>query len=235
MKKSDRDRLNACLVGIQRARRSRSGSLLNLFQMRPGCRHAPPLGDFAHPAAERRHRADRKKVYRFTARRLTMRKRGGRKRALRTRASMTIPQGAESALVLNFVSDALANSRRFRILTVVDDFSRECLALVVDHSLSASVSPPSWTACPRCAVCLHGGQRQRHRADLTRHPRMAGSAAWNDTTSRLASRPRTASANPSMAGRATSASTSTCLPTLPKPDGSKHGRPTTTPDDHTRA
>jgi putative transposase len=37
---------------------------------------------------------------------------------------------------LDFVSDALASSRRFRILTVVDDFSRECLALVVDNSLS---------------------------------------------------------------------------------------------------
>jgi putative transposase len=34
------------------------------------------------------------------------------------------------------VSDALASSRRFRILAVVDDFSRECLALVTDNSLS---------------------------------------------------------------------------------------------------
>ena len=34
------------------------------------------------------------------------------------------------------MSDALTNSRRFRILTVVDDFSRECVALVVDNSLA---------------------------------------------------------------------------------------------------
>jgi putative transposase len=34
------------------------------------------------------------------------------------------------------VSDALADGRRFRILAVVDDFSRECLALVADTSLS---------------------------------------------------------------------------------------------------
>ena len=53
---------------------------------------------------------------------------------------------------------------------------------------------------------------------------------------RLASRPRTASSSPSMAGCATNAPTSTCSATLPKPDGSsKHGRSTTTPDDHTRA
>jgi putative transposase len=37
---------------------------------------------------------------------------------------------------LDVVSDALANSRRFRILAIVDDFTRECLALVVDNSLS---------------------------------------------------------------------------------------------------
>jgi putative transposase len=34
------------------------------------------------------------------------------------------------------VSDALADGRRFRILAMVDDFSRECLALVADTSLS---------------------------------------------------------------------------------------------------
>lgn len=37
---------------------------------------------------------------------------------------------------LDFVSDALACGRRFRILAVVDDFTRECLALVAGTSLS---------------------------------------------------------------------------------------------------
>ena len=36
---------------------------------------------------------------------------------------------------LDFVSDTLSDGRRFRILCVVDDFSRECLATVVDTSL----------------------------------------------------------------------------------------------------
>src|SRR6059058_3298625 len=78
-----------------------------------------------------------KKLYRlYREERLTVRKRGGRKRALGTRAPMAIPQGPNQRWSLDFVSDALASSRRFRILTVVDDFSRECLALVVDNSLS---------------------------------------------------------------------------------------------------
>ncbi len=33
-------------------------------------------------------------------------------------------------------SDASSDGRRFRILTVVDDFTRECLALVADTLLS---------------------------------------------------------------------------------------------------
>jgi putative transposase len=80
---------------------------------------------------------NRKKLYRlYREERLTVRKRGGRKRALGTRAPMAIPQGANQRWSLDFVSDALASSRKFRILAVVDDFSRECLALIVDNSLS---------------------------------------------------------------------------------------------------
>ena len=67
--------------------------------------------------------------------RLQVRRRGGRKRALGTRAPLTIPQGANQRWSLDFLSDAFADGRRFRILAVVDDFTRECLALVADTSL----------------------------------------------------------------------------------------------------
>ena len=78
-----------------------------------------------------------KKLYRlYREERLTVRKRGGRKRALGTRAPMTIPQGRNQRWSLDFVSDTLASGRKFRMLTVVDDFSRECVAVVVDASLS---------------------------------------------------------------------------------------------------
>ena len=49
---------------------------------------------------------------------------------------MTIPQGPNQRWSLDFVSDAPAWSRRFCVLAVVDDFSRECLGLVVDNSIS---------------------------------------------------------------------------------------------------
>lgn len=78
-----------------------------------------------------------KKLYRiYREEGLTVRKRGGRKRALGTRTPMATPQGPNQRWSLDFVSDSLSCGRRFRILNVIDDFSRECLAAVVDTSLS---------------------------------------------------------------------------------------------------
>ena len=68
--------------------------------------------------------------------RLQVRRRGGRKRALGTRAPLSLPQGPNQRWSLDFVSDTLTDSRRFRMLAVVDDFTRECLTLVADTSLS---------------------------------------------------------------------------------------------------
>jgi putative transposase len=81
-------------------------------------------------------RMNQKKLYRiYREEKLMVRRRGGRKRALGTRAPMTLPLGINQRWSLDFVSDALSDGRRFRILCIVDDFSRECLANVVDTSL----------------------------------------------------------------------------------------------------
>jgi putative transposase len=78
-----------------------------------------------------------KKVYRlYREERLMVRRRGGRKRALGSRTPMMVPAGLNQRWSLDFVSDTLADGRRFRVLCVLDDFSRECLAAVVDTSLS---------------------------------------------------------------------------------------------------
>jgi len=72
----------------------------------------------------------------YAEERLQVRRRGGRKRALGTRAPLVLPQGPNQRWSLDFLSDALADGRRFRIFAVVDDFTRECLCLVADTSLS---------------------------------------------------------------------------------------------------
>jgi len=69
---------------------------------------------------------------------LQVRKRGGRKRALGTRRPMVLPSSANERWSLDFVSDAFTDGRRFRVLAVIDDFSRECLTLIADTSLSGS-------------------------------------------------------------------------------------------------
>jgi len=51
---------------------------------------------------------------------------------------MTLPLTPNQRWSLDFVSDQLTDSRRFRIMTVVDDCTRECLALIADTSLSGA-------------------------------------------------------------------------------------------------
>ncbi|WP_246755780.1 IS3 family transposase [Bradyrhizobium sp. CCBAU 53338] len=80
-----------------------------------------------------------KKLFRlYREERLTVRRRGGRKRAIGTRAPMMVPMAPNERWSLDFVSDQLTDGRRFRMLTVVDDCTRECLALVADTSLSGT-------------------------------------------------------------------------------------------------
>jgi transposase InsO family protein len=86
----------------------------------------------------------------YTEERLQVRRRGGRKRALGTRAPLTLPQGPNQRWSLDFLSDAMTDGRRFRILAVVDDFTRECLCLVADTSLFRPVmtAATSDSSCP---------------------------------------------------------------------------------------
>ena len=77
-----------------------------------------------------------KKLYRlYREEGLAVRRRRGRKRATGTRAPLAVPKAPDQRWSLDFVSDCLA-ARRFRILVVVDDFTRECLAAVADTSIS---------------------------------------------------------------------------------------------------
>lgn len=66
---------------------------------------------------------------------LQVKRRRGRKRGHGTRAPMPLPNGANQRWSLDFLSDVFGAGRRFRILAVIDDFSRECLALIADTSL----------------------------------------------------------------------------------------------------
>src|SRR5260370_40730013 len=82
------------------------------------------------------HPMNHKRLYRlYCEEKLMVRRRGRRKRALGTRAPMPLPCAINQRWALDFVSDALSDGGRFRILCVVGGFSRECLATGVPTSL----------------------------------------------------------------------------------------------------
>ena len=80
-------------------------------------------------------RANWKRVYRvYREEGLTVRRRK-RKRIAVPRQPLTIPQVANERWSMDFVHDALHDGRRIRLLNVVDDCTRESLAIEVDTSL----------------------------------------------------------------------------------------------------
>src|SRR5205085_1927242 len=71
---------------------------------------------------------NKKRVQRlYREERLSVRRRGGRKRAMGTRRPIEVPQAANQRWSLDFIHDQLTDGRRFRILAIVDDCTRECL------------------------------------------------------------------------------------------------------------
>ena len=80
-----------------------------------------------------------KKLYRiYREEGLSVRRRRGRKRARGTRTPMPLAACVNARWSLDFVSDSFGASRKFRILAVIDDCTRECLCLVADTSLSGA-------------------------------------------------------------------------------------------------
>jgi len=67
---------------------------------------------------------------------LTVRRRKGRKRAVGARMPPPVLALSNQRWSLDFVHDQLVTGRRFRILNIVDDVTRECLAAVPDTSIS---------------------------------------------------------------------------------------------------
>lgn len=61
-----------------------------------------------------------------------------RKKLVRPRIPMAVPMRANERWSLDFVSDQLACGRRFRILNVVDDHTRECVGQLTDVSISGA-------------------------------------------------------------------------------------------------
>lgn len=82
-------------------------------------------------------RANHKKVYRlYREASLSVRKRRRRKGVMVDRQTLYVPTKPNEVWSIDFVMDALANGRRIKCLTIVDDFTRECLDIAVDYGIS---------------------------------------------------------------------------------------------------
>ncbi len=66
---------------------------------------------------------------------LLLRKRRRQRAATAQRAPLIAPRRAGERFSMDFVSDTLASGRSFRTLNILDDYTRECLAIEVDTSL----------------------------------------------------------------------------------------------------
>lgn len=69
----------------------------------------------------------------------------------RARVPTAAPRGVNEAWSMDFVADRLENGRRVRILTIVDQYSRECVSAEADFSLTGE----------KVVSCLEGLKKMR--------------------------------------------------------------------------
>lgn len=83
-------------------------------------------------------KVNHKRVYRlYCEEGLSLRfKRGKRKRASYVRAQLAKAERPNQQWTMDFVTDEIADGRRFRVLTVVDKFTRKCVLMEADFSLT---------------------------------------------------------------------------------------------------
>lgn len=80
-----------------------------------------------------------KRVYRiYRAEGLAVRRKARKKVTARERVQKPVVSAANQRWSMDFMSDQLASGRRFRVLNVVDDFTRECLVMHVGTSITGA-------------------------------------------------------------------------------------------------
>ena len=134
----------ACrVIGLSRAtwryqRRSdpRNGVLLDRLQV-----HATARPRFGY---RRLHilvgreglRVNHKRLYRlYRAAGLQVRRRRRKRLTRGERVPLPAPSGPRARWSMDFTTDTLADGRNFRTLNIVDDFTRECVAIEIDRLL----------------------------------------------------------------------------------------------------
>lgn len=89
-----------------------------------------------HALLYREDRVNHKRVYRiYRSEGLSVRRKKRKRVAQANRQPRQVPEKANEQWSMDFMSDSLSCGRQIRMLNVVDDATRECLAIEVDTSL----------------------------------------------------------------------------------------------------
>ena len=100
------------------------------------------------------------RVYREAGLQVRLRRRKGLARG--ERVPLPLPNGPRERWSMDFTLDTLADGRTFRTLNIVDDFTRECVAIEVDRSLPGRARGAGARATRRDdRLAEDPGQRQR--------------------------------------------------------------------------
>ena len=120
---------------------------------------------YGHPLLHDLLRAEglavnRKRSYRIYREEELGMRRKKRGKLRRERLRLAVPEAAGQRWSMDFVSDQLADGRRFRVLNVIDDFTRECVLQVVDTGISGVRVARELSQCglamPAEIVCDNG-------------------------------------------------------------------------------
>ncbi|WP_139337038.1 MULTISPECIES: IS3 family transposase [Burkholderiaceae] len=114
----DNDALKARLVELAHERRRFGYRRLHAMMKREGIQ------------------ANHKRVHRlYREAGLAVRRRRRRHGVMIEREQLALPSGPNEVWSIDFVMDALSNGRRLKCLTIVDDFTKEAVDIVVDHGM----------------------------------------------------------------------------------------------------
>ena len=94
------------------------------------------------------------KVFRlYRAEGLAVRRKKRKRMAAAVRTLLPSPNQPNQRWSMDFMEDSMATGRRFRTLNVVDDFTRECLAIEWTRRSRGSGSAGCCSGSSTCAAC----------------------------------------------------------------------------------